>query len=283
MRMREKLKQFSSAPSGSTQKAFYVLVVLISLWFLLNHASKISFNWGYIPPVDEIYLTGWGAQGQFTVYSSNPKECSLCGGKVGLVSGKNILEFDKGRCGQKAELVCGNLNLSFYPSDSVPGPNEKPKVEFESYYANGSLNVRLHGQGKTGGYAPLEFFVDSESVHFPAILLNGTFDFVERIKAPPGKHQLAILLSGTELYRSEFEIPGKPFPFELLLVLLLSFGITALLFRSGWPLHISITAFAVLFIFGSVYVFVFANNFRVPWVVSLFYAGVFAWVYKKRR
>ena len=283
MRMREKLKQFALAQSRSTQKAFYVLVVLVSLWFLLNHASKISFNWGYIPPVDEIYLTNWGAQGQFIVYSANPKECFLCGEKAGLVSGKNILKFDKGRCGQKAELVCGNLNLSFYPSDLAPASTEKPKVDFESYYANGSLNVRLHGQGKTEGYAPLEFFVDGESVHSPAVLLNGTFDFVERIKALPGKHQLAILLSGTELYKGEFEIPGKPFPFELLLVLLLSLGITAVLFRSGWPLHISITAFAVLFIFGSVYVFVFANNFSVPGVVSLFYAGVFAWVYKKRR
>lgn len=183
------------------------------------------------------------------------------------------------------ELACGKMNLSF-SNHKGQSAQQSLNFSFSTSYYGGELSVRIRGGGNSGGYRKLEFYLDGDKAHEPAIFLNGSFDFIEKIRAGPGAHSLKIISSGTQLYQTEFEVPGRQFPFELLLILLFSFGISLLL-RSPWrePMLFAIS-FAVVLSFGLIYQFVLSNNFGLPsWLMPGIYGGIelILWESRKRR
>jgi hypothetical protein len=259
------------------QKTVYAIIVLLFLNFFIGYASNVNFNWGSIPQEREIYLLEWGA-GRAMVYSVADEECHLCGLPATLSAGNN--EPDVSVCGQHADLVCGELSLSFLVGEPEAG---YVLANFEPEYENGTLNVRMHGEG-AGGYRKVDFLIDGSVVHSPTLLLNGSFDFVERMRAPAGKHTLSVMLSGKELYSGGVEIPGRHFPLETALLVFLSAGIPLLLWRTGSSLTLCSVSFAVLLVFGLVYHFALTDNFGLPsGVVPAAYSVLLLWVYRERQ
>jgi hypothetical protein len=261
-------------------KKIHIALVLVFSFLLFTQISKLPFNWGSVPETDELYLTEWGAQGEFVVYSTNSRDCFLCNEKVSLVSGENTLKNEK--CEKKVELTCGSFNVSFFPNKETPEP-EQLSANFTAFYSEGAISIRINGSGNLMGYRRLDFFLDGEKVHSPAVLLNGEFYFLEKIKAPPGIHKLSVILSEKELYSGDLRVPEKPFSLELWVILISSIGIIFLLFSGEKEITTPVVSFIVLLVFGFVYQFVFSNNFGLPSVlVPIAYLGGLAWAYKKR-
>lgn len=263
-------------------KVLFILCVLLFSAVLLDRMSKTNFNWGRIPERDEMYLLEWGrfdnGAGLFSVFTTKERDCSLCDEKVRLEPGKNAFKFDPESCGPRVELSCPGMNLSFVSSNVVQPQAEYLVTNFDSIYGNGTLDVTVRGRGNLYGYRIMEFYLDGELVHSPALLLNGSFEFTEKIDAAPGDHTIVAKFEGREVYRGAFFASGKPFPAELLMLLFSSGGLAILLYTRGEKPLLALLAFAVLAVFGFVYQFQLANNFGIwNWILPLVYFGVFIW------